>query len=193
MSDDKQLSGPVVCEREPSPHWRDSHGGLRRAVRGAATYCVNPRPASPIPGQTAQNPMARISDYKKTFNEHTGEAIYTHIPSSERALAPSPSAAPAQEEQQEKHWPDCAMNHGGAACDMGPDCGTTGQLTDNGWIPAPAREDDQKALRAALEKAAALIESARVLAVHNQNQSSERAFAQGLKDIQRALSGSNAA
>jgi hypothetical protein len=24
----------------------------------------------------------------------------------------------------EKHWPDCALNHGGAACDMGPDCGS---------------------------------------------------------------------
>lgn len=23
-----------------------------------------------------------------------------------------------------KHWPDCALNHGGAACDMGPDCGS---------------------------------------------------------------------
>lgn len=23
-----------------------------------------------------------------------------------------------------KHWPDCAMNHGGTACDMGEDCGT---------------------------------------------------------------------
>lgn len=23
-----------------------------------------------------------------------------------------------------KHWPDCALNHGGTACDMGEDCGT---------------------------------------------------------------------
>jgi hypothetical protein len=22
-----------------------------------------------------------------------------------------------------KHWSDCAVNHGGAECDMGPDCG----------------------------------------------------------------------
>jgi hypothetical protein len=22
-----------------------------------------------------------------------------------------------------KHWPDCAVNHGGTECDMGPECG----------------------------------------------------------------------
>lgn len=24
----------------------------------------------------------------------------------------------------ETHWPDCALNHGGSECDMGPECGT---------------------------------------------------------------------
>jgi len=27
-------------------------------------------------------------------------------------------------EPPRKHWPDCAMNHGGSECDMGPECGT---------------------------------------------------------------------
>ena len=26
-----------------------------------------------------------------------------------------------------RHWPDCAINHGGVACDMGPQCGSVRQ------------------------------------------------------------------
>lgn len=30
----------------------------------------------------------------------------------------------ARAARSRKHWPDCALNHGGAECDMGPECGT---------------------------------------------------------------------
>ncbi len=29
------------------------------------------------------------------------------------------------------HWPDCAVNHGGTECDMGPECGTEPKLEDD--------------------------------------------------------------
>lgn len=36
-----------------------------------------------------------------------------------------------------KHWPDCALNHGGESCDMGPECGET----DAERVERLARED----------------------------------------------------
>ena len=32
-----------------------------------------------------------------------------------------------------RHWPDCAVNHGGSECDMGPECGdvTADDITDD--------------------------------------------------------------
>jgi hypothetical protein len=52
--------------------------------------------------------------------------ILLHSGHAPRGATPYPSAAEwllARRGAERKHWPDCAMNHGGE-CDMGAECGT---------------------------------------------------------------------
>lgn len=95
MSDDKQMSGMGVCDTiyasGPVDQVHADHGpGPHRRRPDCSNW--QPSPASPTPERPVQNPMARISDYKKTFNEYTGEAIYTHIPSSEHCWLQQPAS-----------------------------------------------------------------------------------------------------
>ncbi|HEY2848337.1 MAG TPA: hypothetical protein VGI97_00540 [Gemmatimonadaceae bacterium] len=79
--------------------------------------------------------------------DECADVIGTHLPGYEVLL--DKIAALAAGAAGRKHWPDCALNHGGTACDMGPDCGTSGERDANGeWIPraalaAPATGDSK--------------------------------------------------
>lgn len=48
-------------------------------------------------------------------------------------------ARPRPQLVDRSHWPDCAMNHGGTACDMGPDCGSAASTPPDTDTPDTVR------------------------------------------------------
>ncbi len=128
LADALDLHDRLVSDRETPSPWAGSvlaQYAARAAEEQRAKDWTPPSQRVPEPGPCT--PMAHHWVSGSAVCQcgeatRTGDCRFWYVAS--RLTGAQIYEAITGQPKPTRHWPDCATNHGGAKCDMGPECGT---------------------------------------------------------------------